>query len=545
MPVRLGHACRLRNLHRHVAAARDVLLERRHPHGRRRLGSPASAPAAETLLACHLIQRARAIARKAAELRLADRHLARAVVGDDERQPHVLSGHDDAVVRQRVDAKAIGDDDRLLKLALLLAQPELDVEPARLVDRHASKLRAQDANGVEARQQRRDSPVVISGVEPLLRRAHLRGDRSQPVDEIFRWTRAGILRERGDGRIDAVGEQLLVAILLTGNRRFDERVRPRRRAGKREQLRHALALVHAARLSADFRVRAAEQFVVDRRVDPAQLRTAGFRRLAEPGRPVVLLRLPGPQAFSDLLGILRRIRRELRGIVRNHGRRVVMQAAVVADRGHAEDHVRPDRANQAHVVCRDLVAPPLLERLFETERVAEIDGAGEVLLGAVEAVQRGQLFRPQHAEALEDLRADLVLSAVASRRGHERRAESLPAIQHHQQAIVLIVWMRGGFHHDADVGEVTQRQAERDMPLQLVDRHDLHLGPGNNDKDDGRGKRDGKRDWESSFHCTAILWQEGREGRRGRTGSCLSCLSCPSCLSTSPGSRRNTPRTSG
>ena len=67
---------------------------------------------------------------------------------------------------------------------------------------------------------------------------------------------------------------------------------------------------------------------------------------------------------------------------------------------------------------------PLLERLVDAERVAEIDGAREVLLRAVEAMQRRELLRPQHAERLENLGADLVLPAVAARRRRERRADS-------------------------------------------------------------------------------------------------------------------------
>ena len=110
---------------------------------------------------------------------------------------------------------------------------------------------------------------------------------------------------------------------------------------------------------------------------------------------------------------------------------------------------------------------PLLERLVDAEREAEVDRAGEVLLGAVEAVQRGELLGPQHAERLEDLGADLVLPAVAARRRRERGAIALAAIEHHQQPVVLIVGMRGRHHEDAGVAQVTQREAKRDVPLRF------------------------------------------------------------------------------
>src|ERR1051326_3449228 len=97
-----------------------------------------------------------------------------------------------------------------------------------------------------------------------------------------------------------------------------------------------------------------------------------------------------------------------------------MLSAGVAGRRQRDDHVRTNRANQSNVVRRELVAAPLLERLLDAERVAEVDGAREVLLGAVEAVQRGELACAQHAERFEDLRTDLVLPAVAARRRRQR-----------------------------------------------------------------------------------------------------------------------------
>ena len=90
-------------------------------------------------------------------------------------------------------------------------------------------------------------------------------------------------------------------------------------------------------------------------------------------------------------------------------------------------------------------------------------------------MQSGQLLRPQHAQCFEDLGADLVLAAVAARRRRERRPEALSPIEHHQQPVVLVVGVGRGFHHDAGVGEVAQRETERRMPLQFVNGHDPHL----------------------------------------------------------------------
>ena len=139
----------------------------------------------------------------------------------------------------------------------------------------------------------------------------------------------------------------------------------------------------------------------------------------------------------------------------------------------------------------DLLAAPLLERLLDAERVAEVDRAREVLFGAVEAMHRRELFGPQHAERLEDLRADLVLAAIAARRRRERGSIAEPAVQHHEQRVVLVVGMRGGLHEDAGVAQMSEHQAQRDMPLLLVERHDAHLR--SQDPVDDAGQKEDRR----------------------------------------------------
>ena len=85
--------------------------------------------------------------------------------------------------------------------------------------------------------------------------------------------------------------------------------------------------------------------------------------------------------------------------------------------------VRMCRTKSPRISC----LPPLLEGFLGAERVAEIHGAGEVLLGAVELVRRQQLFGAQDAERVEQLRPDLVLPAVAARRRHQRHAHARAA----------------------------------------------------------------------------------------------------------------------
>ena len=72
---------------------------------------------------------------------------------------------------------------------------------------------------------------------------------------------------------------------LPGNRRLDELERRRRRTGQRQQLRHALALVHAARFGADLGVGASEQRVVLRQIDRRACRFVAARSAGPPKLP--------------------------------------------------------------------------------------------------------------------------------------------------------------------------------------------------------------------------------------------------------------------
>ena len=169
----------------------------------------------------------------------------------------------------------------------------------------------------------------------------------------------------------------------------------------------------------------------------------------------------------------------------------MVQAAARAVGAHRGDDVGPDRADEADEVARDLVLAPLLERLVDAERVAEVDRAREVLLGAVEAVQREQLFGAQDAERFEQLGTDLVLAAVAARRRHERGPVAESPIRLDEQSVVLVVGMRRRHHQDPGVGEMPQHEAERDVPLLVVERDDPHLGVGGEGEENESGADEG------------------------------------------------------
>ena len=102
-------------------------------------------------------------------------------------------------------------------------------------------------------------------------------------------------------------------------------------------------------------------------------------------------------------------------------------------------------------------------------------------------MQSTELLGAKHAERFEYLRADFVLSAVAACRGRERGPVALTAIQHHQQAVVLIVGMGGGVEKDAGIGQMSQREPKRDVAFLFIERDDPHLRTRNRQRRDHQG----------------------------------------------------------
>src|SRR5262245_15179532 len=145
--------------------------------------------------------------------------------------------------------------------------------------------------------------------------------------------------------------------------------------------------------------------------------------------------------------------------------------------GRKRDHdVRSNGAEHADEVPEDLLLSPFLERLLDAEGVAELVGAREILLDAVHAVHRHELFRAQDSDRLEELGSDLVLSAVSPGRREERRAVPTAPAQEDEETVVLVVRMRGGMKEARSRGELSELEREADAAAVLGDR--LELGRG-------------------------------------------------------------------
>ena len=170
-----------------------------------------------------------------------------------------------------------------------------------------------------------------------------------------------------------------------------------------------------------------------------------------------------------------------------------MLAAAVAVEHEANNDVRANRANHADEVAENFLVAPLLERLFDAEGEAEVDGTREVLIGTVKAVRGRQFLGAQHGQRLEQFRPDLVLAAFTVRRRHQRSPEALAVREVREHRVVLIVRVGGGHHEIAHRVELAQGKFKCRRALQLGHGHQLMLrgrmGGGEGDADDDEGER--------------------------------------------------------
>jgi hypothetical protein len=172
-----------------------------------------------------------------------------------------------------------------------------------------------------------------------------------------------------------------------------------------------------------------------------------------------------------LIGKPRGIARRAECIAGENRRRLVVLAASGSVGPERDDDVRMGHADEPNEVAEDLFAAPALEGLFDAERIAEVDRTREKLLGPVEAVCCEQLLSPKRGERVEELRSDLVLPAIAARRGREHGAHAKPLAHHRKERVVLVVGMRRRHHQRLVARQTPQRQAKACLAaVEVADR---------------------------------------------------------------------------
>ena len=174
--------------------------------------------------------------------------------------------------------------------------------------------------------------------------------------------------------------------------------------------------------------------------------------------------LPGSQ-LADLLRKCFRVTRELECFDGEDRRRGMVPVPAPLGREPRDDHVGFERANDTHDVGNDGGSIPDPERLGGVLREAEVNGAGEELLAAVEPAGGEKLLGPDDAELLEDLRTDHILPAVAPCKGEIGCAVAAAARKVGDELGVLVVGVR---RHVQDAPLLTKR-AQR--PQGVLGRH--------------------------------------------------------------------------
>src|SRR6185503_9276498 len=81
---------------------------------------------------------------------------------------------------------------------------------------------------------------------------------------------------------------------------------------------------------------------------------------------------------------------------------------------HQNHHVRPEPADVVHDVAKNLVAIPFLKGLVGSFGKAKIDGAREILFGAVDSSGTEELLAADDSQLVALLGTDQVLAAFAA-----------------------------------------------------------------------------------------------------------------------------------
>src|SRR4029453_7847023 len=108
---------------------------------------------------------------------------------------------------------------------------------------------------------------------------------------------------------------------------------------------------------------------------------------------------------------------------------------------------RPEHPDHADHVAKDLALAPLRFGLGQRLRETVVEGAREELFTPTEAPRLEQFLGADHAERVEQLRADDVLPALSTREREIGDPRLVAPRRPCDKRRVLIVWMRTGKEH--------------------------------------------------------------------------------------------------
>ncbi len=168
--------------------------------------------------------------------------------------------------------------------------------------------------------------------------------------------------------------------------------------------------------------------------------------------------------------------------------------AVARRAGEAEDDdIGLVAADDPDHIREDLVVAPFFEGFLRGFGEPEIDGAGEELLGSIDAAGGQEFLGADHAEEVALLRPNQVLAAFAACSGEISRLQFAAPRPIRQGGGVFIIWMSRDHQHAAEYVEAAEREFDfrRTREVALRECRD--------------GERDGKTAGKQIFHETCIV----------------------------------------
>ena len=180
-------------------------------------------------------------------------------------------------------------------------------------------------------------------------------------------------------------------------------------------------------------------------------------------REVELLGLPWPQAFLELFGIHGWIARGAKRITNQNSGGLMRAVSAAALNVHGDDYVGTKGSPQADVIANDIFTAPLGDDFLGIEGVAVVDGAREILLGAIDTMRGEQLGSAQHGDIAEQFRSDFVLAAVAAIILDIDDAQTLAVPEVGEERIGFVVGVGGRLQKSTGDAELAERESKRDM----------------------------------------------------------------------------------
>lgn len=167
--------------------------------------------------------------------------------------------------------------------------------------------------------------------------------------------------------------------------------------------------------------------------------------------------LPRLQALGELLGVGFGVAGEFEGLDgKDGGGRVVAVGAAGLGRETGQNDVGLEAADDADHVADDFVAAPDALGVGVVFGETEIEGAGEKLLGTIEAAAGEEFLSAGDAEFVAELGADDVLTTVAAGEGEVGGAVAAAAGEPGEELGVFVVGMGGSVKDGAEFAELAQ-----------------------------------------------------------------------------------------